>query len=84
MLLWCYDLQNSESVEQTYDKKCAKLTHEFAKGANDRQVDRTRATIKELYSRLMVGIEVLYANSKTIEKLRDEELQPQLPELLQG
>ncbi|KAM0880369.1 hypothetical protein ACQ4PT_033613 [Festuca glaucescens] len=80
-----YDgLKNSESIKQIYDKKCAQLSHQFAKDGNARQVDRTRATIKELYSRLMVGIEVLYSNSKIIEKLRDEELQPQLLELLQG
>ncbi|KAM0860647.1 hypothetical protein ACQ4PT_046418 [Festuca glaucescens] len=80
-----YDgLKNSESIKQIYDKKCAQLSHQFAKDGNARQVDRTRATIKELYSRLMVGIEVLYLNSKIIEKLRDEELQPQLLELLQG
>ncbi|XP_047047226.1 protein ROLLING AND ERECT LEAF 2-like [Lolium rigidum] len=80
-----YDgLKNSESIKKIYDKKCAQLTHQSAKDGNARQVDRTRATIKELYSRLMVGIEVLYSNSKIIEKLRDEELQPQLLELLQG
>jgi hypothetical protein len=81
---WFCNLQNSESIKKIYDKKCAQLSHQFAKDGNARQVDKTRATIKELYSRLMVGIEVLYSNSKIIEKLRDEELQPQLLELLQG
>uniref|UniRef100_A0ACD5YA05 Uncharacterized protein n=1 Tax=Avena sativa TaxID=4498 RepID=A0ACD5YA05_AVESA len=78
------ELKNSESIKQIYDKKCAQLSHQFARDANARQVDKTRATIKELHSRLMVSIEVLYSNSKIIERLRDEELQPQLLELLQG
>ncbi|CAM0951184.1 unnamed protein product [Alopecurus aequalis] len=78
------ELKNSESIKQIYDKRCAQLSHQFAKDVNPRKIDKTRATIKELYSRLMVGTEVLYSNSKIIEKLRDEELQPQLLELLQG
>ncbi|KQJ90017.1 nitrate regulatory gene2 protein [Brachypodium distachyon] len=78
------ELKSSEPVEKIYDKKCGQLLHQFARDANVRQVDKTRATVKELYSRLMVRKEVLYIISKLIEKLRDEELQPQLLELLQG
>ncbi|KAI4990797.1 hypothetical protein ZWY2020_039168 [Hordeum vulgare] len=78
------ELKNIESIEQIYDKKCAQLSHQCARDADARQVDKTRVTIKGLYSRLTVGTEVLYSISKTIEKLRDEELQPQLLELLQG
>ncbi|KAF7072332.1 hypothetical protein CFC21_077478 [Triticum aestivum] len=79
-----HELKNIESIEQIYDKKCAQLSHLCARDADARQVDKTRFTIKGLYSRLVVGTEVLYSISKTIEKLRDEELQPQLLELLQG
>ncbi|KAM3257182.1 hypothetical protein ACQJBY_049485 [Aegilops geniculata] len=79
-----HELKNIESIKQIYDKKCAQLSHQCASDADARQVDKTRFTIKGLYSRLAVGTEVLYSISKTIEKLRDEELQPQLLELLQG
>lgn len=47
-------------------------------------IDRTRATVKDLHSRVRVAIQAVDSISRRIEKLRDEELQPQLLELIQG
>ena len=47
-------------------------------------MDKTRAAMKDLYSRILVAIRSAESISKRIEKLRDEELQPQILELLQG
>lgn len=47
-------------------------------------MDKTRAAVKDLYSRILVAIKSAETISKQIEKLRDEELQPQIVELLQG
>lgn len=40
--------------------------------------------MKDLHSRVSVAIQAVDAISKRIEKIRDEELQPQLVELIQG
>lgn len=47
-------------------------------------MDKTRAAVKDLYSRILVAIKSAETISKQIEKLRDEELQPQIVELLLG
>lgn len=47
-------------------------------------IDKTRAVVKDLHSRVSVVIQAVDAISKRIEKIRDEELQPQLVELIQG
>ncbi|EAZ08839.1 hypothetical protein OsI_31101 [Oryza sativa Indica Group] len=78
------ELKGTESLKKIYDKKCVQLRHQFERDASARQVDKTRVIVKDLYSRLKVETEVLYSISKIIEKLRDEELQPQLIELLKG
>ncbi|XP_062199606.1 protein ALTERED PHOSPHATE STARVATION RESPONSE 1-like isoform X2 [Phragmites australis] len=78
------ELKANKLLKKTYDKKCTQLQNQFAKDVSARQIDKTRATVKELYSQLMVRTEVLSSISKTIEKLRDEELQPQILELLDG
>ena len=45
-------------------------------------IDRTRAVVKDLYSRILVAIQRIDMISKNIEDLRDKELQPQLEELI--
>ncbi|XP_038996896.1 protein ALTERED PHOSPHATE STARVATION RESPONSE 1-like [Hibiscus syriacus] len=46
--------------------------------------DKTPAEVKDLHSRILVAIRSAETISERIEKLRDEELQPQLIELLHG
>ncbi|PKU72415.1 hypothetical protein MA16_Dca017904 [Dendrobium catenatum] len=78
------ELKASESIRKAYDQKCNQLRHQFAKGVNPRVIDKTRATVKDLHSRVRVMIQAVDSISRRIEKLRDEELQPQLAELVQG
>ena len=47
-------------------------------------IDKTRDATKYLHSRVGVTIEAVDSVSKRIQRLRDEELQPQLMELIQG
>lgn len=47
-------------------------------------MDKSRAAVKDLYSRIIVAIRSAETISNRIEKLRDEELEPQIRELLQG
>lgn len=63
---------------------CNVLRHQFARGLNAQLIDKTRAVVKDLHSRVSVAIQAVDAISKRIEKIRDEELLPQLVELIQG
>ncbi|ERM99052.1 uncharacterized protein LOC18427078 [Amborella trichopoda] len=71
-------------IGKEYKRKCTQLRHQQARDENETKVNATRAGVKELYSRIMVSIHVIESISKRIEKLRDEELHPQLQELFQG
>ncbi|MBA0827070.1 hypothetical protein Goarm_011873 [Gossypium armourianum] len=48
------------------------------------KIDKTRAVVKDLHSRIRVAIQRIHSISKRIEDLRDNELQPQLEELIEG
>ncbi|KQK18213.1 nitrate regulatory gene2 protein isoform X1 [Brachypodium distachyon] len=78
------EIKASENVRKTYDEKCSLLRHQFARGLNAELIDKTRAVVKELHSRVSVAIQAVDAISRRIEKIRDGELQPQLVELIQG
>lgn len=67
-----------------YERKCAHLRNKDAKGDDSLSVDKTRASVKDLYSRILVAIRRAESISEQIQKLSDEELQPQILELLQG
>lgn len=77
-------VQASESIRKVYDRKCNKLRHQFAKDQSAQVIDKTRAVVKDLHSRIRVAIYAVDSISRRIEKLRDEELLPQLVELTQG
>ncbi len=77
-------LQASELVRKAYDEKCRILRHLESKGESSTKIDKTRAVVKDLYSRLKVAIHRIDSISKRIEELRDQELQPQLEELIEG
>ncbi|KAF5749819.1 hypothetical protein HS088_TW03G00145 [Tripterygium wilfordii] len=78
------EVKASESVRKKYDRKCEQLRHQFAKDCSARVIDKTRAVVKDLHSRIRVAIHSVDSISKRIEKMRDKELQPQLIELIQG
>ncbi|KAI4965297.1 hypothetical protein ZWY2020_054862 [Hordeum vulgare] len=78
------EIKASENVRKTYDEKCNLLRHQFTRGLNAELIDKTRAVVKDLHSRVSVAIQAVDAISKRIEKIRDGELQPQLVELIQG
>ena len=64
--------------------KCDQLRNQFAKDCSSQIIDKTRATVKDLHSRIRVALHAINSISKRIEKMRDDELLPQLLELNQG
>ncbi|XP_071724754.1 uncharacterized protein [Rutidosis leptorrhynchoides] len=73
-----------EKLRIAYEKKCNHLRNQDVKGEDPLTVDKTRAAIRDLHTQIKVSIHSVEAISKRIETLRDEELQPQLYELLEG
>jgi len=54
------------------------------RGADFHKVDATRTLIRSLSTKIRMAIQVVDKISMTINKIRDEELWPQLKELIQG
>lgn len=67
-----------------YEKKCTQLNNQAAKGDEPSTLEKTRTALRDLHTQIKVSIHSIEAISKRIETLRDEELQPQLLELVQG
>ncbi|KAM2005059.1 hypothetical protein FF1_000316 [Malus domestica] len=78
------EVKASESIRKVYDRKCDQLRNQFAEDCSSQVIDKTRAIVKDLHSRIRVAIHAVDSISKRIEKMRDEELHPQLLELTQG
>ncbi|GFY98867.1 bZIP transcription factor [Actinidia rufa] len=74
----------SELVRKEYDLKRKFLRQLESKGESSNKIDKTRAIVKDLHSRIRVAIHRIDSISKKIEELRDTELQPQLEELIEG
>ncbi|KAK8683143.1 hypothetical protein V6N13_039210 [Hibiscus sabdariffa] len=78
------EVKAGEKVRIAYEKKSRQLRNQDVKGDDSFAVDKTRAAIRDLHTQIKVSIHSVEAISKRIETLRDEELQPQLLELVQG
>ncbi|KAM1056726.1 hypothetical protein ACFX13_030852 [Malus domestica] len=78
------EVKASEMVRRDYDLKCKILRELESKGESSQKIDKTRAVVKDLHSRIRVAIHRIDSISKRIEELRDKELQPQLEELIEG
>lgn len=78
------EVKASEMVRRDYDVKCKLLRQLESKGESSLRIDKTRAVVKDLHSRIGVAIHRIDSISKRIEELRDKELQPQLEELMEG
>ncbi|KAK8478213.1 hypothetical protein V6N11_073742 [Hibiscus sabdariffa] len=77
------EVKASETVRSEYDLKC-KILRQLESRASSSKIDKTRAVVKDLHSRIRVAIQRIHSISKRIEDLRDNELQPQLEELIEG
>ncbi|KAF8400193.1 hypothetical protein HHK36_013489 [Tetracentron sinense] len=78
------EVKSGERIRIAYEKKCMQLRNQDVKGEDPSVVDKTRAAIRDLHTQIKVSIHSIESVSKRIETLRDEELQPQILELIQG
>lgn len=77
-------LSAGERVRLAYEKKCAQLRNQDVSGADPSSLEKTRAAIRDLHTQIKVSIHSVESISKRIESLRDDELQPQLLQLVEG
>ncbi|KAJ6937178.1 protein ALTERED PHOSPHATEARVATION RESPONSE 1-like [Populus alba x Populus x berolinensis] len=78
------EVKAGDSTRKIYEKKCSRMRNQDVRGDDELTIDKTRAAVKDLYARILVAIRSAESISKRIEKLRDEELLPQIVELLKG
>lgn len=67
-----------------HEKKTRRLKRLDERGAETHKVDSTRTVIRSLSTKIRIAIQVVEKISLKINKLRDDELWPQLNELIQG
>ncbi|KAG4909346.1 hypothetical protein JHK87_055462 [Glycine soja] len=78
------EVKASDLIRKEYDMKCKFLRNLESKGEKTSRIDKMRAVVKDLHSRIRIAILRIDSISKRIEELRDKELTPQLEELIDG
>lgn len=77
------DWQAAQQSQKNYKLKCSRLQKKDVEGDN-LCPSKASSEVTDLYHLMLVALQRAESISKQIEKLRDEELQPQLFELLHG
>ncbi|KAE9603932.1 hypothetical protein Lal_00002172 [Lupinus albus] len=78
------EVKDEEKLRAVYEKQCKRLKTLDDRGAESSKIDATEASIRKLLTRINICIKTVESISWRIHKLRDEELQPQLVELING
>nr|XP_025879246.1 uncharacterized protein LOC107276844 [Oryza sativa Japonica Group]BAD26200.1 leucine zipper protein-like [Oryza sativa Japonica Group]BAD27608.1 leucine zipper protein-like [Oryza sativa Japonica Group] len=78
------EVKAGERVRLSYERKCALLRSQDANGAEPSAIERTRAAMRDLRTKLDISITSVDAVSKRIAAVRDDELLPQLAQLIRG
>ncbi|KAF8405707.1 hypothetical protein HHK36_007784 [Tetracentron sinense] len=78
------EVKDEEKLRVNYEKKCKRLKILDDRGAESNKIDATQASIQKLLTKISVAIGAVESISRRIHKLRDEELEPQLTELIHG
>lgn len=77
-------LQAEERLRVVHDRNVQRLKRLDERGAEAHKVDATRTLIRNLSTKIRMAIQVVDRISVTINKIRDEELWPQINELIEG
>ncbi|KAH8515889.1 hypothetical protein H0E87_004347 [Populus deltoides] len=78
------EVRDEERLRVIYEKECKRLKMLDDRGAESSKIDATQASIRKLLTKINVCIRAVDAISSKIHRLRDEELQPQITELIHG
>ncbi|CAL9041094.1 protein ROLLING AND ERECT LEAF 2-like isoform X1 [Musa acuminata AAA Group] len=78
------EVKDEEKLRIIYDKKYKHLKALHARGAEPSEINMTQVLVRKLHTKISVIIKSVDSISNRMHKIRDEELQPQLTELIQG
>ncbi|KAL0802119.1 hypothetical protein Bca101_057295 [Brassica carinata] len=78
------EVKGEEKLRSIYEEKCKSLKKMDTHGAEATKIEATRAYIRKLLMKIDISIRSVDSISRRIHKLRDEELQPQLTQLIHG
>lgn len=78
------EVKAEEKMRVNHDRKVERLNRLAEKGAEPQKIESTRAAVRSLSTKIRIAIQIVDKISAKINKLRDEELWPQLNELIQG
>ncbi|XP_039024353.1 protein ALTERED PHOSPHATE STARVATION RESPONSE 1-like [Hibiscus syriacus] len=76
------EVKAEEKLRILYAKTCRQMKSLNQKGANARRVDSTRSLIRVVSTKMRVAVQVIDKVAITINKLMDEELWPEVHELI--
>jgi hypothetical protein len=65
-------------------KNAKRLKYLDLKGAETDKIDKTRNLVKKLSTKIRISVRVITKVSKKINRIRDDELWPQINALVQG
>lgn len=77
-------MQVEEKMRVLHERKNQRLKRLDEKGAEAHRVDVTRTLVRSLSTKIRISIQIVDKISEKINKLRDEELWPQLNGFIQG
>ncbi|KAF8112218.1 hypothetical protein N665_0065s0004 [Sinapis alba] len=79
-----HEVKAEEKLRVAHEKKLRKLKRLDERGAEANKVDTTRRLVRDMSTKIRIAIQVVDKISVTINKIRDEDLWPQLNALIQG
>ncbi|KAG2318563.1 hypothetical protein Bca4012_055228 [Brassica carinata] len=79
-----HEVKAEEKMRVAHEKKIRKLKRLDERGAEATKVDATRKLVRDMNTKIRIAIQVVDKISVTINKIRDEDLWPQLNALIQG
>jgi hypothetical protein len=84
--LFCLALlpQAEEKMRLLLAKNSKRLKHLDQRGAEAQKIDATRNLLRKLSTKIKIAVRVIAKVSRKINKVRDEELGPQVNTLIQG
>ncbi|CAL4972030.1 unnamed protein product [Urochloa decumbens] len=77
------EIKDEEELRLQYEKNYRRLKSLDERGAESSTIDSTRLSVRLLQSKITINVRTANAFSEKIQKIRDEELYPQLTDLIQ-
>ncbi|KAL5706226.1 hypothetical protein ACHQM5_024424 [Ranunculus cassubicifolius] len=78
------EVKAEEKMRIVHERKVRRLKRLDEKGAESQKIDSTRTLVRSLSTKIRIAIQVVDKISVKINNLRDEELWPQINELIKG